>query len=119
MERLAENPLISPDQLEPTQPGLKIVSTINPGVAKVGDETVLLVRVAERPDPEAPIPEDAEMLDLSGPGPRLVPMPASLPRDRLVGLAVLNQDRTPPRVRSATCRATSRGSTCPTRERSA
>jgi Glycosyltransferase len=49
--RLRGNPLIKPGDVEP-QPGFEVISTINPGVATVGDETVLLVRVTERPRPE-------------------------------------------------------------------
>src|SRR5204862_989049 len=68
--RLRGNPLIKPGDVEP-QPGFEVISTINPGVATVGDETVLLVRVTERPRPEVEPGGDARMVDLSGPEPRL------------------------------------------------
>ena len=47
--RLADNPLITPDDVAPSQPGMEVISTINAGAARVGDEVVLLLRVAERP----------------------------------------------------------------------
>src|SRR4029079_4128540 len=47
--RVKSNPLITPDQIEPSQPGFEVVSTISPGAATVGDDTILLVRVVERP----------------------------------------------------------------------
>jgi beta-1,2-mannobiose phosphorylase / 1,2-beta-oligomannan phosphorylase len=84
--------------VQPTQPGFEVVSTINPGVTTLGEQTVLLVRVAESPRADAPIPDDAGMLDLAGPEPRLVEMPESIPRDRLVGVAFLDLERDPPKV---------------------
>ena len=73
--RLKANPLLRPEDFTPSQPGFEVISTINPGVAQVGDETVLLVRVAERPSSDAELSDDAPMIDLSGPEPRLAPMP--------------------------------------------
>ncbi len=96
--RLAENPLIRPADVVPSQPGFEVIGTINPGVAKVGDETVLLVRVVERPRRDAEPPQDARMADLSGPEPRLVPMPSGLAPDRLVGLAFFDADAKPPGI---------------------
>ena len=34
--RLAENPLITPDDVAPSQPGMEVISTINAGIARVG-----------------------------------------------------------------------------------
>ena len=62
--RLKSNPLISPDDLTPSQPGFEVISTINPGVAQVGDETLLLVRVAERPRADVELSSEAQMIDL-------------------------------------------------------
>src|SRR6478672_13535086 len=70
-ERVASNPLIEPKDLEPSQPGFEVIGTINPGVAKLGDETILVVRVVERPRRDVKLDGDAEMLDRSGPRPRL------------------------------------------------
>ena len=48
IKRLASNPLLSPADLSPTQPGLEILCTLNPAAVKFGDEILLLVRVGER-----------------------------------------------------------------------
>ena len=93
--RLRGNPLIKPGDVEP-QPGFEVISTINPGVATVGDETVLLVRVTERPRPE-PGP-DARMVDLSGPEPRLVPLPSGLRPEQLIGMAFFDHQHEPPQI---------------------
>jgi predicted GH43/DUF377 family glycosyl hydrolase/glycosyltransferase involved in cell wall biosynthesis len=96
--RLPENPLIVPELVTPSQPGLEVISTINPGAARVGDEIVLLVRVAERPRRDVELAADAKMVDLATPEPRLVPLPAGLRPDQLVGLAFLDCDREPPAI---------------------
>jgi predicted GH43/DUF377 family glycosyl hydrolase/glycosyltransferase involved in cell wall biosynthesis len=96
--RLSENPLIVPEQVAPSQPGLEVISTINPGAARVDDEIVLLVRVAERPRRDVELSADAKMVDLAGPEPRLVPLPSSLRSDQLVGMAFLDCDREPPAI---------------------
>jgi predicted GH43/DUF377 family glycosyl hydrolase/glycosyltransferase involved in cell wall biosynthesis len=93
--RLRDNPLIKPGDVEP-QPGFEVISTINPGVATVGDETTLLVRVTERPRPE-PGP-DARMVDLSGPEPRLVPLPSGLRPEQLIGMAFFDHQQEPPQI---------------------
>src|SRR6187200_2547091 len=96
--RLKANPLLSPEDFAPSQPGFEVISTINPGVAQVGEETVLLVRVAERPSADGELPADAPMIDLSGPDPRLAPMPSGLHREQLIGMAYFDCDREPPQV---------------------
>jgi predicted GH43/DUF377 family glycosyl hydrolase/glycosyltransferase involved in cell wall biosynthesis len=93
--RLRGNPLIKPGDVEP-QPGFEVISTINPGVATIGDETVLLVRVTERPRPE-PGP-DARMVDLSGPEPRLVPLPSGLRPEQLIGMSFFDHQQEPPQI---------------------
>ncbi len=50
--RAAANPLIVPEQIRPWLPGFKVTCAFNAGVARYGDETLLLLRVAEKP-PEA------------------------------------------------------------------
>ena len=96
--RLKANPLISPQIVEPSQPGFEVISTINPGAVQVGEETVLLVRVAERPRHEAEPGPDAQMVDLSGPSPRLIPLPSGLHAEQLIGMAYFDCDREPPQV---------------------
>ena len=38
------NPLITPRDVAPSQEGFEVISTINPGVTKLGEETIMLVR---------------------------------------------------------------------------
>lgn len=52
MKRFDTNPLISPRDAEPLAPGFEIIGTFNAGAVRVGEEVLLLVRVAERPLPE-------------------------------------------------------------------
>ena len=75
-QRLPENPLITPADVAPSQPGFEVISTINPGTATLDGEVVLVIRVAERPRRDAVPAEDAMMVDLTGPDPRLVPLPS-------------------------------------------
>ena len=46
-KRFPENPLLSPNDLQPSKDGLKILSLLNPGVFTYNRKTWLLVRVAE------------------------------------------------------------------------
>ncbi|MBN1362475.1 MAG: glycoside hydrolase family 130 protein [Sedimentisphaerales bacterium] len=52
--RAQDNPLIGPLDVRPSQEGFEIIGTFNPAVARLGDEVVLLVRVAERPRNDDP-----------------------------------------------------------------
>ncbi|MDD3336807.1 MAG: glycoside hydrolase family 130 protein [Eubacteriales bacterium] len=52
--RAAENPLITPDMVKPSLEGYRVVCAFNAGVAQYKDETLLLLRVAEKP-PTAPV----------------------------------------------------------------
>lgn len=54
IKRFAENPLITPNDVKPTRDDFEVICVFNPGVAKYGDETLLLMRVAERPKSENP-----------------------------------------------------------------
>jgi predicted GH43/DUF377 family glycosyl hydrolase len=49
VRRFAQNPILVPSQLAPSRPDFEVVGVFNPGVIRVGDETVLLLRVAEAP----------------------------------------------------------------------
>lgn len=51
--REAANPLVTPEMVIPSLPGFSVVCTFNAGVAQYGGETLLLLRVAEKP-PRAP-----------------------------------------------------------------
>ena len=48
-KRFAENPLLSPGDIQPSKEGLQISCLLNPGVFKFDQKTWLIVRVAERP----------------------------------------------------------------------
>jgi predicted GH43/DUF377 family glycosyl hydrolase len=53
LKRLDENPLLTPEDLEPTRDDLEVFCTLNPAAVRFGDEILLLVRVGERVAPEA------------------------------------------------------------------
>jgi len=48
VERYPENPLITPADVPPSRPDFEVICAFNAGVAKYEDETILLMRVAER-----------------------------------------------------------------------
>lgn len=54
VRRFADNPILIPSQLEPSRPDFEVVGVFNPAAVRVGDETVLLLRVAEAPLSVAP-----------------------------------------------------------------
>src|SRR5690349_19181675 len=47
--RAASNPIITPADLPPSRPDLEVVGAFNPAAIRHGDETLLLLRVAEAP----------------------------------------------------------------------
>jgi len=47
--RCPHNPIIKPSDIAPTGDDFEVIGVFNAGVARLGDEVVLLVRVAERP----------------------------------------------------------------------
>jgi len=47
--RLATHRILGPEDLEPSDPRMKVVGVLNPGVAQLGETTWALVRVAEAP----------------------------------------------------------------------
>ena len=52
LRRLDENPLLTPEDVKPTRDDLKVLCTLNPAAVRLGDETLLLVRVGESPAQE-------------------------------------------------------------------
>ena len=96
--RLEENPLITPGNVAPSQPGMEVISTINAGMARVGDEVVALLRVAERPRLSGDLPEGAMLLQLGGAEPTLAPLPAGADLSQLVGVPFFNMAGDEPRV---------------------
>jgi predicted GH43/DUF377 family glycosyl hydrolase/glycosyltransferase involved in cell wall biosynthesis len=96
--RLPENPLITPVDVVPSQPGVEVISTINAGIARVGGEIVALLRVAERPRLSGEVPEGAMLLELGGAEPRLAPLPPGLEREDLVAVPFFDLSSGEPRV---------------------
>jgi len=47
--RASENPIILPQDVRPSREDFEVIGVFNAGVARYGDEVVLLLRVAERP----------------------------------------------------------------------
>ena len=54
VRRFAGNPILIPSQIQPSRPDFEVVGVFNPGAIRVGDETILLLRVAEAPLAVAP-----------------------------------------------------------------
>lgn len=48
-DRFVENPILRPQDLQPSAPGLEVTCLLNPGVFRFDGKTWLVVRVAERP----------------------------------------------------------------------
>jgi len=77
-QRFSGNPLLIPAQVSPSQPGLKVECLLNPGAFRHEGRTWLLVRVAERPEPQpgrvrVPVMEEGalKILDWSADDPSL------------------------------------------------
>lgn len=49
VRRAPTNPIITPSMVVPSRPDFRVVGAFNPGVVRVGGETILLLRVAEAP----------------------------------------------------------------------
>lgn len=49
VRRFADNPILLPSQLAATRPDFEVVGVFNPGATRLGEEVVLLLRVAEAP----------------------------------------------------------------------
>ncbi len=49
VRRFEGNPILVPSQIAPSRPDFEVVGVFNPGAIQIGDETVLLLRVAEAP----------------------------------------------------------------------
>jgi len=47
--RYENNPVISPEDIEPSREDFEVIGVFNPAVTRCGDEILLLARVAERP----------------------------------------------------------------------
>src|SRR5712691_2764441 len=86
-KRVNNGPLLTRQDVRPAQPGFEVQAVLNPAAARVGDEVVLLLRVAERPRTDVDPPADALTLDLMGPHPKLAPLPRGYTKDDVVPIA--------------------------------
>jgi predicted GH43/DUF377 family glycosyl hydrolase len=84
-KRILENPIITPEMVEPTAPNMEVIGAFNPGAAVYQDHVVLLLRVAERPVPDNHDEVGVPMLDLeSGSGQlKVINFPRHSPRTNL------------------------------------
>jgi predicted GH43/DUF377 family glycosyl hydrolase len=97
--RLDNNPILTSADVAPSQAALEVVSVFNAAAARVGDETILLLRVAERPRAlTGLLAATARTLDLAAPHERLEPVPAGTLGEDVVGIAFLDPVTEPPRV---------------------
>jgi predicted GH43/DUF377 family glycosyl hydrolase len=92
--------LLSARDVPPSQPALEVVSVFNAATAVIGDEVILLLRVAERPRSDVDLPPDALTLDFNGPHPVQKPLPRHYTKDDVIGMAYMDPG-TPPSVRVA------------------
>jgi predicted GH43/DUF377 family glycosyl hydrolase len=96
--RLEQNPLITARDVKPSLPELEVVSVFNAATAQVDGDTVLLLRVAERPRSDIDPPPDAMTLDLDGPHPVLQPLPRGYSKHDVIGMCFLDTSVSPPKV---------------------
>jgi len=97
--RLDNNPILTSAEVAPSQAALEVVSVFNAAAAQVGDETILLLRVAERPRAMTGLlAATARILDLDAPHERLEPSPPGTLGEDVIGIAFLDPATEPPRV---------------------
>jgi beta-1,2-mannobiose phosphorylase / 1,2-beta-oligomannan phosphorylase len=97
--RLDNNPILTKAEVAPSQAGLEVVSVFNAAAAQVGDETILLLRVAERPRAMTGLlAATARTLDLAAPHDRLEPVPPGTLGEDVIGIAFLDPATEPRRV---------------------
>jgi beta-1,2-mannobiose phosphorylase / 1,2-beta-oligomannan phosphorylase len=97
--RLDNNPILTNAEVAPSQAGLEVVSVFNAAAAQVGDETILLLRVAERARAMTGLlAATARTLDLAAPHDRLEPVPPGTLGEDVIGIAFLDPATEPRRV---------------------
>jgi predicted GH43/DUF377 family glycosyl hydrolase len=97
IERLAANPLIRPQDVPPSRPGMEVLCAFNAGAIRVDGEFILLLRVAERPL-SGTMPDDAVVLDLAPRQPTTVPATAVPSAPGFVAFSVLDLTTTTPSI---------------------
>jgi predicted GH43/DUF377 family glycosyl hydrolase len=90
--RVGDGPLLTPRDVLPRQDGFEVQAVLNPAAARIGEEIVLLLRVAERPRSDLDPPADARTLDLSGPDPKVVPLPRGYKKDDVIPIAFVDPE---------------------------
>ena len=97
--RLDNNPILTSADVAPSQAALEVVSVFNAAAARIGDETILLLRVAERPRAMTGLlAATARTLDLGAPHERLEPVPPGTLGEDVIGIAFLDPATEPRRV---------------------
>src|SRR5437868_2440516 len=97
--RLDNNPILTSADVAPSQAALEVVSVFNAAAARVGDETILLLRVAERARAMTGLlAATAKTLDLAAPHERLEPVPTGTLGEDVIGIAFLDPATEPRRV---------------------
>lgn len=97
--RLDNNPILTSADVAPSQAALEVVSVFNAAAAQVGGETILLLRVAERPRAMTGLlAATARTLDLAAPHERLDPVPPGTLGEDVIGIAFLDPATEPRRV---------------------
>ena len=90
--RVGDGPLLTARDVRPQQDGFEVQAVLNPAAARVGDEVVLLLRVAERPRSDMDPPPDARTLDLAGPDPKVVPLARGYGKDDVIPIAFVDPE---------------------------
>ena len=65
VSRYPDNPIIVPQDIKPSRDSFEIVGVFNAGVARLADQVVLLLRVAELPTSSHPDIQTTAVYDLS------------------------------------------------------
>lgn len=97
VNRLPENPLITPEDVVPLHPDWEVVCAFNAGAIQIDGETLLLLRVAERPRPTTPRAADT-LLHLTGVEPTSEPFQPDAPASAYVSVPLLDVTSGTPQV---------------------
>lgn len=96
--RVSENPLLTPANVAPSDSRFEVVSVLNAGVARLRDETILLLRVAQRARTDTAIPTDALTFDLQRQIPKLKRMNRQYDPGDTIGSGFYDPQYSPPRL---------------------
>jgi len=96
--RLAANPILTAADVRPSRPELEVVSVFNAAAARLDDEIVLVLRVAERPKTVTTTAAGAQMLDFASSEMSFRPLPPGTNPEDLIGVSMLDTSQEPPRM---------------------